>query len=342
MEYPSLDTAKAGAIRFNTDSSQMEIYDGNQWTGILATSPELQTGGGRGVFFSGAPSNNAAIDFINISTTGNAGDFGDLAGYRVQGAAAGSRTRGLYAGGEAPSIVNTIEFITFSSQGTDAQDFGDMVTNQYRRMNGMGCGNQTRGLFSGGWTGSVTSNHIDYVTIAQTGNSVDFGDLQVKRESGSCCASTTRGLIHGGRQQPSSSSLASIDFVTISTTGNASDFGDMSSTRAFSQSCSNATRALSFAGGTSPGGKGNVIDFVTMATTGNAIDFGDISQALSYMLGAMASSTRGVAGGGYTPSGTTNVIEFVEIATTGDAVDFGDLQDEKGEASGASNGHGGL
>ena len=40
MEKPSLDTAKAGAIRFNTDSSQLEIYDGNQWTGILATSPE--------------------------------------------------------------------------------------------------------------------------------------------------------------------------------------------------------------------------------------------------------------------------------------------------------------
>ena len=48
MEKPSLDKAKAGAMRFNTDSSQMEIYDGNQWTGILATSPELQTGGTRG------------------------------------------------------------------------------------------------------------------------------------------------------------------------------------------------------------------------------------------------------------------------------------------------------
>ena len=48
MEKPSLDTAKAGALRFNTDSSQMEIYDGNQWTGILGTSPELQTGGARG------------------------------------------------------------------------------------------------------------------------------------------------------------------------------------------------------------------------------------------------------------------------------------------------------
>ena len=49
MEYPSLDKPKAGAIRFNTDSSQMEIYDGNQWTGILSSSPELRTGGGRGV-----------------------------------------------------------------------------------------------------------------------------------------------------------------------------------------------------------------------------------------------------------------------------------------------------
>ena len=40
-------------MRFNTDSSQLEIYDGNQWTGILATSPELQTGGTRGLHGAG-------------------------------------------------------------------------------------------------------------------------------------------------------------------------------------------------------------------------------------------------------------------------------------------------
>ena len=45
---------KAGSIRFNTDSSQMEIWDGNQWTGILATSPEEQTGVTRGVIAVGA------------------------------------------------------------------------------------------------------------------------------------------------------------------------------------------------------------------------------------------------------------------------------------------------
>ena len=49
----SLDTAKAGAIRFNTDNNQMEIYDGNQWTGVLATSPNQQTGGTRGLIMGG-------------------------------------------------------------------------------------------------------------------------------------------------------------------------------------------------------------------------------------------------------------------------------------------------
>ena len=79
MEYPSLDTAKAGAIRFNTDSSQLEIYDGNQWTGILATSPELQTGGTRGLMGGGsAPGVTNAIDYISVETTGNSLDFGDL------------------------------------------------------------------------------------------------------------------------------------------------------------------------------------------------------------------------------------------------------------------------
>ena len=44
-------TLRAGAIRFNTDLSQMEIYDGNQWTGIVATSGAAETGGTRGIIF---------------------------------------------------------------------------------------------------------------------------------------------------------------------------------------------------------------------------------------------------------------------------------------------------
>ena len=339
MEYPSLDKPKAGAFRFNTDSSQLEIYDGNQWTGVLATSPEQQTGGGRGVFFGGAPTNNAQMDYINISTTGNSADFGDMAGSRVQGAAAGSRTRGLYAGGEDPNIVNTIEYITISSLG-DAQNFGDMVTNQYRRMNGMGCGNQNRALFSGGWTGSATSNHIDYVTIAQTGNSVDFGDLTVTRESGSCCASQTRGIIIAGRNQPANAAFNSIDYVTISTTGNASDFGDITVTRFASQACSNAVRGLNFGGSSIPA-KEDEIDYITIASLGNAVDFGNLSAAKDYPLGAMASPTRGVVGGGLTPT-VLDVIEYVTISSVGNATDFGDMTEVKNQVQGTSDVHGGL
>ena len=342
------ENCEPGTLRFNTDIGTLEVFRGKTigWEQIVKRESQYLGGGtgsntgtgARGVFFGGAPSNNAAIDFITISTLGNAGDFGDMASHRVQGAAAGSHTRGLYAGGEAPSIVNTIEFITFSSTG-DATNFGDIVTNQYRRMNGMGCGNQIRALFSGGWTGSATSDHIDVVTIAQTGNSVDFGDLTVARESGACCASSTRGIISGGRNQPSNTALNSIDFITIATTGNATDFGDLTVARFANQSCSNSTRGLIFAGN-NPSDT-NVIDFITIASIGNAVDFGDTIEALEYPLGAVASPTRGVLGGGLNPS-AVNTIQFVEIATTGDAKDFGDLQHAKSEASGCSNGHGGL
>ena len=86
MEKPSLDTAKAGAIRFNTDSSQLDIYDGNQWTGILGTSPEQQTGGTRGLWFGGegpgSPAPRNTIQFVNVDSTGNAVDFGDTNDHR--------------------------------------------------------------------------------------------------------------------------------------------------------------------------------------------------------------------------------------------------------------------
>ena len=53
MEKPSLDTPKAGAIRFNTDLTQLEFYDGNQWQNVTSTSGTLQTGGTRGLTMGG-------------------------------------------------------------------------------------------------------------------------------------------------------------------------------------------------------------------------------------------------------------------------------------------------
>ena len=79
-ELPSLETASSGSIRFNTDSSKLEIYNGEAWWEIDATSPELQTGGTRGLWAGGEEPGGKTnrIQFVNVDTTGNTSDFGDL------------------------------------------------------------------------------------------------------------------------------------------------------------------------------------------------------------------------------------------------------------------------
>ena len=67
-----------GAIRFNSDSRKLEYWMGSTWRQIHTFSPTIE-GGVRGIFFGG---NNGStyddIEFISISTQGNATDFGDI------------------------------------------------------------------------------------------------------------------------------------------------------------------------------------------------------------------------------------------------------------------------
>ena len=176
MEYPSLDKPTAGAFRFNTDSSQLEIYDGNQWTGVLATSPNQQTGGTRGLFMGGeTPGYDSTIDYINIDSTGDAIDFGDLSGNTSIPSALASRTRGVRGGGYTGSNTNKIEYVTISIT-SNTTDFGDLAESKHWVQAG---GNQIRGIFAGGNADSPVghSNTIEYITIAATGNTTDFGDI---------------------------------------------------------------------------------------------------------------------------------------------------------------------
>ena len=171
---------QAGAIRFNADSSQMEIYDGNQWTGILATSPEHETGGTRGFGAGGAPF-TVQIQSWNINTASSAIDFSDLTANRqyIGNGQASSRTRGLFMGGRDPSenYLNEIEYITMSSTG-DALNFGDLSDHGHYAIVGS---SSIRGVAIGRYDGSNVVNVIDYVTIASTGDAYDFGNLHTAR-----------------------------------------------------------------------------------------------------------------------------------------------------------------
>ena len=187
---------RAGAIRFNTDSSQMEIYDGNQWTGILATSPEQQTGGTRGIFYSGNVPSSDVIQFVNIDSTGDATDFGDANVASRVSASFSSRTRCFKAGGytDGTGGRDVIEFVTFSSTG-NGTDFGNLLSGKW---NACGFSDATRGIAAGGeYPGTPYFNVIEYVTMSSAGNSVDFGDLLVINQVGQngAMASPTRGIV---------------------------------------------------------------------------------------------------------------------------------------------------
>ena len=91
-----------------------------------------------------------------------------------------NRGRGLVMGGgrTTPSSagVNNITFIEIQSAG-NAQDFGDLTEADV--IIGGSLASSTRGIRAGGYDPSPGSNlnTIDFVTISNTANATNFGDL---------------------------------------------------------------------------------------------------------------------------------------------------------------------
>ena len=102
---------------------------------VARLTPAACSSSTRGVFGGGGSSPTPAftglntIDYITISSTGNATDFGDLTIARFQLASCSSTTRGVFGGGytPAPAVTNTIDYVTIASIG-NAADFGDLTT----------------------------------------------------------------------------------------------------------------------------------------------------------------------------------------------------------------------
>jgi len=294
---------------------------------------------GRGLSMGGAtPGISNVITFIEMSSYGQTGDFGDLT-HIVNGSpgACSSSTRGIVGGGQSPSSnLNTINFVTIANTA-NASDFGDLSV---ARRGIAACSSSTRGLWGGGRSdpsGSNPTDEIDFVTIATLGDASDFGNLSVARRYLGSTSSTTRGFWVGGNS-PSASDV--IDFITITSTGNAADFGNLTAARSSCEGCSSATRAIVIGGFISPAYV-NTIDYFTMASSGNATDFGD-STTVSGDSSPCSNSIRGYRVGGGNDSTQMNSIDFVTFSTTGNAQDFGDLPVVQSEGGGCSDSHGGL
>ena len=352
-----------GAIRYNTDSNKMECFNGTKWMQVSVSSPDLndnsthnESGGSRAVFggsytYTGPYDKTNIIDYITITTAGNAIDFGDLTETRGPAGAGSSRTRGLFCGGDInPSPLktsNVVDYITIASTG-NAVDYGDLTV---KGGHGAACmTNQTRLVLAGRNTQDPSNhpgndlNNIDYTTIATTGSFIDFGDIDKPLYGISGCSNGIRGIISNGDEGPAYENT--IKFITIPTVGSSTDFGESTASKSGPGACSSSTRGL-IGGGFGPSATiTNVIDSIQIATLGNASRFGELTNSDNTRFqGCATDSVRGVWAGGYGPAPTytvTNPIGYVNIATGGDAMDFGDLTAGAAHHQGFSNGHGGL
>ena len=331
-----------------------------QIAGNCSTTRAFAMGGDNG----GSPASALdRIEMVEISTTGNAIDFGNLiqATYSApQGC--GSFTRGLNAGGQTPTYLTTINSFNYGSLGNTV-DFGDLT--QARRLMAAFSDTQ-RGCWAGGIDPSANSNVIDFVTISSFGNATDFGDLTEAKDSPQSGSDSHQGIealtprapelysptgtvvprglgtgqigiLAGGKLNPAGTNRNDIQFVNISTTGNSQLFGDLTSAKYGAGGGASSTRSL-FMGGYTPAAL-TATDYFEFSSKGNAASFGDLTTARAFSSGC-SNSTRSLMMGGNGPApGFTrsNVVDYFTIASIGNASDFGDLTTATAAAGATAN-----
>ena len=330
-----------GAIRLNTDSQKLEFYAQDQWWEMVTDVPTLQ-GGARGVFVGGylpAPGYGQTnrIDYITIPTAGDAIDFGDVShSNNNTKSSTASSTRGVsFGGGVEPNAqVNTIDYFDIAITGKTASDFGNLDT---AKRGTTSLASATRAVCCGGRTPTVQAT-MDYITIASTGDSVDFGNITVRASSCSSmtsAASPTRGLLTGGAASPTPTDIS---YITIASTGNDQDFGDLTVGSNGRQACSNSIRLVQKIR------ENTTMESVQFATKGQTISFGESESGWYGM--AASSPIRGVFGGhSKSPAQGTFLVDinYISMQSGGDVVDFGDLTQARAQREGGcSNAHGGL
>ena len=247
---------------------------------------------------------------------------------RYHGGAAGRMVVG--GGANSNTYINVIQYFNINTFG-NSEYFGDLTL---ARGNISSCSSAIRGIWAGGADGSYR-DIIEYVTIASTGDAIDFGNLSTaNRAYIGATSSSTRGIFGGGyTTSPSPATVDIIDYIEMSTKGDALDFGNLFTGRYSAGAVSNGVRAV-WGGGNTP--DKSIIDFVNIAAKGNAVFFGDLTYARRNAAGAsFSNNVRGVFAGGRHPT-VIGEIDYITIASEGNAIYFGDLTVARQRSAGSS------
>ena len=328
-----------GTVRFNTDLSTLEFFNGVEWKQFTYNQGQSS----RAVISSGYDASSVysgKYDYITITTLGNSTYFGDMQTALRDKQGCGSEIRALFGGGASPTYSNEIDYLTIASAGNGV-DFGNLTS---ANLHNSALSSSTRAIWGGGYGPSLT-NIIEYVEINTTGNALDFGDLSNDMNGGSgylsSFASPTRGVFACGTHPSSPAGdnvIRTAESITIASKGNSIRFGELTAKHQRPTGASNGIKGLVFSGRNIPD-----ISEISMTSGGVAIHFGNLSDDGDYSGFSACNAIRAVHGGGEPGSGgRTNRIEYVTMTTGGNGQDFGDLSFAESFLTATSDSHGGL
>ena len=217
-----IDQIKSQDASRGPDIAGITTFTGTSGIVMPSGDTAYRGGRGRGIIYAGyAPAHTLNIDYLTISTLGNAVQFGSDPTPSMQMGANSSSTRMIFGGGATPSVTQC-RYVEIAQTG-NSMEFANLTTTR----RGTGCtSNGVRGFFGGG---APAGNDliIDYVNIATKADATRFGDLSLARRQGAGLGSQTRGVFTGGYLLASPYLRYNvIDYITMSSEGNAIDFGE--------------------------------------------------------------------------------------------------------------------
>ena len=324
--------SKAATISYSPSA-----FTGINWNGTRALAP-----GGNSPTESYSHSN--VIQYFDITTLGDAQDFGDLTELKNGVCAVSSGQRCVIMGGQGRTSTQTppgsgryldeMEYVAFNTPG-NAVSFGLLGTGVHDAAAGS---NGTRGIIGGGDAGpssSTATDVIQYITIDTTSASSAFGNLTAETHMGmSTQDDTSLGFLEGYTSSGGFGYRNTNTWVTMDTLGNSVNQGSFTYGMGNGGKgvCSDNTYGVVFGGNqdyTSGGVSwNNYIYYLTIATKSDASDFGDCLTSLGHAgQTSYAQTKRGVSIGGFYNPGTVTIdtISYIVIDTPGNAQDFGDL-----------------
>ena len=271
--------------------------------GVVIGGNNYSFNGDRGVWM-GSWAHNA-IQYVNISTPGNAVNFGTC---RSGGHSAGASdsVRGLSFHQHS---TDHIQYITIATPG-NATDFGSYG-------NGWSSAAASDGTRAVTFGGAYSTNTSRYVLFSTPMSAVFFGYLGANAYWNGAVSDGTRAVFDCGVYNYTNQQFR---YVSMSTPSDAIYFGTMQTSRGWCGACSNGTYGL-WVGGNNNSGTVNSVERLTLATPSNSAYFGTLRYA-RHTTDPVANETRMVAVGGNTYS---NAMDYLSFATGGSAISFGNL-----------------